>query len=69
MAQKGRKIGRNKKRPSQARYVGEHRSEKNKRLRQAKHAALITAKADNPPRVPRGTARAKRREHLQRAVA
>ena len=54
---KGRKIGRNKNRPAQKRYVSERRSEKNKRrniTRAAKQAAKVI-------KVPHGTARALRR--------
>lgn len=54
---KGRKIGRNKNRPAQKRYVAERRSEKNKRRNIAKAAK----QADKVIKVPRGTARKARR--------
>lgn len=42
---KGRKIGRNKKRPSQVRYVAEQRDKKNKRLKMARHAKAMAQHA------------------------
>lgn len=69
MAQKGHKIGRNKKRPSAQRYKAENRASANARKAQAKHKANVASKQSNPPKRPRGTARAKRREELQRMVA
>jgi len=42
---KNRKMGRNKKRPSQVRYVAEHRSERNKRLKMARHAKAMAEHA------------------------
>jgi len=42
---KNRKMGRNKKRPSQVRYVAENRSAKNKRLKMARHARAMALHA------------------------
>lgn len=62
---KNRKFDRHEKRsPAAARYRGESRWLVNKEKRQRKEAMRRAAKRD--PRVPRGTARAKRRVHLQR---
>ena len=54
---KGRKIGRNKNRPAQKRYVAEQRSDKNKR----RNIAMAAKQANKVIKVPRGTARALRR--------
>jgi len=62
---KGRKIGRNKNRPAQKRYVAERRSEKNKR----KNIERATKLAAKSMRVQRGTARAKRRGNVQIVAA
>jgi len=66
--QKGRKIGRNAKRPSSKRYLVERRAEKNKRLKMERHDNQVEAKATKP-KVPRGTARAERRQHLNEVAA
>lgn len=64
---KSRKFGRNAKRPSQVRYRTELRLDKNKRLNC--EAAEKRRREDRlrvlSMNVPRGTARAKRRAHLQ----
>jgi hypothetical protein len=49
-SQKGRKIGRNKAKPCQKRYVSEHRSERNAARRAARHkrrVANFAARLDN----------------------
>ena len=45
MAGGNRKYGRNKNRPAQKRYVGEKRSEKNKKRNIARHEKRMAAKA------------------------
>jgi hypothetical protein len=67
--QKGRKIGRNAKRPSNKRYLVERRAEKNKRLKMERHDDQVAAKTIQPPKVPRGTARAERRQHFNEVAA
>lgn len=42
---KNRKLGRNKRRPSQVRYVAENRAAKNKRLKMARHAKAMAKHA------------------------
>lgn len=60
------KYGRNKRAPSNKRYMGEKRWEVNK-SRRIKREAEKQSVLKNMS-VPRGTARAKRRAHLQRSV-
>jgi hypothetical protein len=43
------------------RYIAEKRDQINKRRKEARHAKACAAKKANPPKVPRGTARAARR--------
>jgi len=61
-----RKIGRNKARPAQKRYVAEGRAAKNKRLNIEK--ATKSAFEKKVMKVPRGTARSKRRANIQLAA-
>ena len=42
---KNRKLGRNKRRPSQVRYVAENRAARNKRIKMARHAKAMAAHA------------------------
>lgn len=62
---KNQKFGRTGRRPSTASYKGSKRWEINKARRVKRDAAFKKDKRDNPPKVPRGTARAKRRRGLQ----
>lgn len=61
MAGNAKKVGRGKRSPSRASYKAELRKERNARIKQARHKAACEAKRRNPPRIPRGTARARRR--------
>jgi len=62
---KNRKYGRHLKSPSAKAYAAEGRDRKNAAKRAARIAKFIAKKAANPPKVPRGTARALKRKHLQ----
>lgn len=58
---KGRKFGRSKRGGSMARYNAESRWTTNAKKRIARHKKAVEAKKANPPKVPRGSARASRR--------
>ena len=60
-----KKVGRGKRSPARASYKAGSRWEVNKRKRIAKAEAQKKHNATHKPRVARGTARAKRRAHLQ----
>ena len=61
MAGNAKKVGRGKRSPSRASYRAELRKDRNARIKQARHKAACESKRLNPPRIPRGTARALRR--------
>lgn len=60
---KGQKFGRHSRAASNSQQ--RYRTERNKRLNKERQAAAKKDKREHPPKVPRGTARAKRRAHLQ----
>ena len=60
-----KKVGRGKRSPARASYKAGSRWEVNKRKRIARAELQKKRDAARKPKVPRGTARAKRRAHLQ----
>jgi len=60
----GRKFGRSKRGGSMATYNAVRRDLRNKERKVAKHTRAVAKAASQPPAVPRGTRRAKRREDM-----
>ena len=68
-AKHSKKEGRGKRSPARATYVAGMHKERNARLRREREERKAKQRATNPPRVPRGTARNKRRKDKQAAWA
>ena len=68
-AKHSKKEGRGKRSPARATYSAANHKERNARLRKEKEERKAKQRAAFPPRVPRGTARNKRRKDKQAAWA
>ena len=66
-AKHSKKEGRGKRSPARATYAANNSKERNARLRKEKEERKAKQRAAFPPRVPRGTARNRRRKDKQAA--